>query len=317
MRLDARFIMAIDIDEQDVACLLSMAEMPDVDSISPMQGGWANTNVLLTLVDGSNVVLKAWDANTVEEVGRVIQRHAYLDAHGIPTPVPLELSSGNRHVERKGVAWALVPHYEGGLLGSDTDSLRSLGEVQARMHLIPIDDCFPEVYTMGFEFFKRVFALAEERDAWSPFLDLLHREAASLEPQIPHGLPSGILHGDLFPDNVIGSGGEVAAILDLEEAWIGPLAFDLVMSFVGFGWEDSEPLEGRWCALLEGYESVRPLTEVEWSALPHLNRYATLSIAAWRYWKHVMSRHDPNLAERYLEMVDRLDVPLPFLEAHS
>jgi homoserine kinase type II len=317
MQLDARFIMAIDINEQDVACLLSMAEIPEMDSISPMQGGWSNTNLLLTLVDGSNVVLKAWDGNTVEEVGRVIQRHTHLDAHGIPTPVPLELSSGNRHIELDGVAWALVPHYEGGLLGSDTDSLRSLGEVQARMHLIPINDCFPEVYTMGFEFFKKVFSLAEERDAWSPFLDLLRKEAESLEPRIPHDLPCGILHGDLFPDNVIGSDGEVAAILDLEEAWIGPLAFDLVMSFVGFGWEDGGPLEERWCALLEGYESVRALTEVEWSALPYLNRYATLAIAGWRYWKHVMSKPDSNLAERYLEMAGRLDVPLPFLEGHS
>ena len=317
MRPCRRSAVAIEVDEQDAGWLLSLSGLPELASMLPMQGGWDNTNLLLSLIDGTSVVLKAWDANTVEEVGRVIQRHTHLDAHGIPTPVPLELSSGNRHIERDGVAWTLLPHYEGGFLESDIDSLRSLGEVQARMHLIPINDCFPKVYTMGFEFFERVFALAEERDAWSPFLDLLRREAASLEPRIPHDLPSGILHGDLFPDNVIGSGGEVAAILDLEEAWIGPLAFDLVMSFVGFGWDDSEPLERRWRALLEGYESVRPLTEVEWSALPHLNRYATLSIAAWRYWKHVMSRHDPNLAERYLEMVDRLDVPLPFLEAHS
>ena len=309
--------MAIEVGERDAAWLLSLSGLPEVASMSPMQGGWDNTNVLLSLSDGTSVVLKAWDANTVDEVGRVIRRHSHLDGHGIPTPVPLKLEGGERHVERDGVAWTLLPHYEGGLLESDIDSLRSLGEVQARMHLIPINDCFPEVYTMGFEFFKKVFSLAEERDAWSSFLDLLRRKSESLEPRIPHDLPSGILHGDLFPDNVIGSGGVVAAILDLEEAWIGPLAFDLVMSFVGFGWEDSEPLEGRWRALLEGYESVRPLTEVEWSALPHLNRYATLSIAAWRYWKHVMSRHDPNLAERYLEMVDRLDVSLPFLEAHS
>jgi len=315
MRQCKRYTVAIEIDERDAAWLLSQSGLPEVASMAPMQGGWDNTNLLLSLVDGTSVVLKAWDANTVEEVVRIIRRHSHLDAHGIPTPVPLELSNGKRHIERDGVAWTLLPHYEGGLLGSDTDSLRRLGEIQARMHLIPVDGCFPEVYTMGFEFFGRVFALAEERDAWSSFLDLLCIEAESLEPRIPHGLPSGILHGDLFPDNVIGSGGSVAAILDLEEAWLGPCIFDLVMSFVGFGWENGAPRKERWQSLVEGYESVRRLSEEERLALPAMHRYATLAIAGWRYWKHNMIHPDPSLSERYSEMVDRLDVGFDFMGA--
>ena len=307
--------MAVEIDEQDAAWMVSLSGLPEVVSISPMQGGWDNTNLLLSLIDGTSVVLKAWDANTVEEVVRVIRRHSHLDAHGIPTPVPLELSSGNRHIERDGVAWTLMPHFEGGLLGSDTDSLRSLGEVQARMHLIPIDDCFPEVYTMGFEFFKRVLALAEEIDAWSSFLDLLRKESESLEPRIPQDLPRGILHGDLFPDNVIGGDGSVAAILDLEEAWLGPCIFDLVMSFVGFGWEFGAPSKERWRALVKGYESVRGLSEEERLALPAMHRYATLAIAGWRYWKHNLSQPDSSLSGRYSEMVDRLDVEFDFMGA--
>ena len=39
----------------------------------------------------------------------------------------------------------------------------------------------------------------------------------------------------------VGSGGKVTAILDLEEAWIGPRAFDLVMAYVGFGWKGDKP----------------------------------------------------------------------------
>ena len=309
--------MAIEVDEGDAAWLLSLSGMPEVSSMTPMQGGWDNTNVLLSLTDGTSVVLKAWDANTVDEVARVILRHSHLDDHGIPTPVPLRLEGGERLVERDGVAWTLLPHYEGGLLGSDADSLRSLGEVQARMHLVPIGDCFPEVYTMGFEFFEEVFALAEERNSWSPFLDVLRKESAGLRQRIPKDLPSGILHGDLFPDNVIGSGGDVVAILDLEEAWIGPLVFDLAMSFVGFGWHDNAPIGERWGALVEGYESVRELNAAELAALPDMHRYATLAIAGWRYWKHNLESPDPGLGGRYREMVERLDVPLPFLEGRS
>ena len=85
-----------------------------------------------------------------------------------------------------------------------------------------------------------------------------------------------------------------------------------MMAFVGFGWNEDEPLIDRWNALLEGYESIRPLTQDEKLALPALHRYATLSIAAWRYWKHVMTQPDEALKERYLEMAHRLDQQIDF-----
>jgi homoserine kinase type II len=307
--------MAFSIGEPDAVWLLSLTDLPELSSMTTLEGGWANTNSLLTLGDGSKVVLKAWNANTVDEVALVVGRHCHLDSHGIPTPVPIELDGGGMHAERGGVAWTLLPYFEGGLLGSDAGSLRSLGEVQARMHQIPPIDCFPEIYTMGFEFFDEIFALAEDRDDWSPFLDLLRDEATSLKRLLPEDLPPGVLHGDLFPDNVIGRGGSVAAILDLEEAWLGPCIFDLVMSFVGFGWEGREPSEDRWRALVEGYESVRGLSMEERVALPAMHRYATLAIAGWRYWKHNLSQPDPSLSDRHSEMVDRLDVGFDFMEA--
>jgi Ser/Thr protein kinase RdoA (MazF antagonist) len=116
----------------------------------------------------------------------------------------------------------------------------------------------------------------------------------------------------LFPDNVIGSEGRVSAILDLEEAWIGPMAFDLAMACVGFGWDGTVPVWERWKALFDGYQSVRKLTQDEVNSLPFLHHFATLSIAAWRFWKHNLSEPDEFLSDRYVEMVDRLSVEIDF-----
>ena len=310
--------MAIEVTLEDAEWMVGLAGLSGVDSVERLAGGWDNYNLRLELSDGTRLVLKLWQAqSSIEDVESVIQRHIWIDEHGIPTAVPLLLETGARYAERDGVAWTLLPYFEAGHLGSDAASLSSLGEIMARMHQAPSADCFPSEFRMGQELFERMFALAEERNDWSPFPGMLRGESEALRESIPAGLPQGILHGDLFPDNVLGSEGEVAAILDLEEAWIGPCAFDLVMAYVGFGWEDNEPVEERWQALLSGYQSVRSLTEDEWSALPDLHRYATLSIAAWRYWKHVMAQPDADLADRYLEMVERLDVPLPFLEART
>ena len=72
------------VTELEAGWLVSLAGFPEVRTIEPLQGGWDNTNVLLGLSDGSRVVLKVWNANTVEEVLRVIKRHCHLDRHGIP-----------------------------------------------------------------------------------------------------------------------------------------------------------------------------------------------------------------------------------------
>jgi len=303
--------MALEIGEQDAAWMVSLAGLPGIVSLQPMEGGWDNTNSLLCLDDGSKVVLKAWNSNSVDEVSRVVERHLHLQSNGIPTAVPLELNDKRLLRERAGVAWTLLPYFEGGHLGTDRDSLRSLGETQARMHLIPISECFPETYKMGFDFFEEVIELAGVKGDRSEFIETLTREGESLKSRVTGTLPIGVLHGDLFPDNVIGSG-SVDAILDLEEGWIGPLAFDLAMSFVGFGWQGGSPVESRWEALVEGYQSVRRLSEEEIGKLPDLHRYATLAIACWRYWKHNLSEPDANLAKRYVEMVDRLDVDFYF-----
>ena len=301
----------VDVGLDEANELLNRAGLPSVDSMEILQGGWDNTNILLTLTDASKVVLKVWNANTIEEVRRVVARHYHLDGHGIPTAVPIEFLDGELVVEKEGMAWTILPFVQGGMLGTDEESLKSLGQTLARLQQIPTADCFPDEYRMGWVLFEEMFEIADDTNSWSDFLISLKKESESLRNQIPADLPQGILHGDLFPDNVIGEG-SVAAILDLEEAFIGPCAFDLMMAFVGFGWNEDEPLIDRWDALLEGYESIRPLTQDEKLALPALHRYATLSIAAWRYWKHVMTQPDEALKMRYLEMTGRLEIGFDF-----
>jgi len=294
--------------------LLTLAGLPELESMSPLVGGWDNTNFLLRLEGGSEVVLKAWIANSVEEVSRVVQRHIHLDSNDIPTTVPLQLSNGGHFAERNSVAWTILPFVPGGMLGFDEDSLRSLGEVLCRMSSIPAADCFPENYRMGFDLFDEVISLSSGMGVSDPFVEMLSSQIAGIRRDFPSDLPMGILHGDLFPDNVIGSGGRVSAILDLEEAWIGPMAFDLAMACVGFGWDGTVPVWGRWKALFDGYQSVRKLTQEEVRALPFLHHFATLSIAAWRFWKHNLSEPDELLSDRYVEMVDRLSVEIDFSE---
>ncbi|MBI87775.1 MAG: hypothetical protein CMB67_01925 [Euryarchaeota archaeon] len=304
--------MRYEVTPEDAAWMLSLSSMPEAVSITPLQGGWDNTIVLLRLANGDEVVLKAWSSNSVEEVKRVISRHVHLHAYEIPTTVPISLDSGSLFAEKEEVAWTLLPYVSGGMLGKDCGSLRSLGEVMAKMHGIPCSEFFPEDYRMGFKLFEKVLEISKEKGIEDPFLDLLEKENSALLNAYPTRMPMGVLHGDLFPDNVLGKDGVVSAILDLEEAWIGPMIFDLMMAFVGFGWEEGKPQSNRWKSLVEGYQTVRVISEEELSELQLMHRYATLAIACWRFWKHNISVPDENLSLRHLEMVDRMGVDIDF-----
>ncbi len=301
-----------EVSSNDADELLIQAGLSGLNKIEPLDGGWANSNYILTLEDGSKVVLKVWDERPPEEIDLVLQNTLWLAKHGIPTPVPLTLNDGSNLVLKNGAAWMLMPYVEGGWLSSDYDSLVALGKIQAQLHEIPSPDKIRSSLSMGFVLWKKMFNLAEQQNLDSEFIDLLKMEMDTLQGGLFDSLPQGIIHGDLFPDNVLESNGEISAVLDFEEVCTGPKAFDLVMSFVGFGWENGDPIEERWTALLQGYESIRPLSNNEKMALCDLHRYATLSIAAWRYWKFVMLMPPSKNTNRYLEMVERLDKIPPF-----
>lgn len=276
-----------------------------------MTGGWGNSNYALTLGDGRKLVLKVWDGRSLEEVEYILSVTTYLSDNGVPTPSPIAFDDGGLMRVKDGLAWTLLPFFEGKWLESSPSSLYSLGRAQAMLHAVTPPDFMGSDFSMGHKLFEEMFSIADERGEWTGFLTMLKSESEALRGRFD-GLPRGVIHGDLFPDNVLESEEGDVSILDFEEVCHDLLAFDLVMTFVGFGWEDGEPVAERWDSILDGYQSIRALGDDELDALPDLHRLATLSIAAWRYWQFVINMPGTEHTDRYLEMVDRLDKRLPF-----
>ena len=119
------------------------------------------------------------------------------------------------------------------------------------------------------------------------------RQAEALEPGIaaavdtdlalfrtdwPTDLPKGIIHADLFPDNVLFLGDEVSGLIDFYFACNDFLAYDVAVMLNAWCFEangrEFDLVKGR--ALISGYESVRPLSQAERDALPILARGAAL-----------------------------------------
>ena len=300
-----------EVSFQDASDIIIAAGLSDLVNLEKLPGGWANSNYKLSLNDNTKRVLKIWDGQTLDEVDHLLSITTYLSDNGVPTPSPIPFSNGEFMVVKNGLAWTLLPFVEGAWLEPNDSSLYSLGRIQASLHLIESPVNLKEKFSMGNSLFDKLFSIADERNEWSDFLHMLKSESTILKQNIGE-LPRGIIHGDLFPDNILGTNDNVNSILDFEEVCYDILAFDLVMTFVGCGWENGEPVVERWEALLDGYQSVRMLSHEEMDSLSDLHRLATLSIAAWRYWQFVINLPNTEHTDRYLEMTARLNKPLPF-----
>ena len=98
--------MAVEVTLEDAEWMVGRAGLSEVASVQRLPGGWDNSNLKLDLVDGTSLVLKIWQAQkSLKDVRTVIQRHIWLDGHGVPTATPIVLEDGSRMAVRDGVAW--------------------------------------------------------------------------------------------------------------------------------------------------------------------------------------------------------------------
>ena len=301
----------INIDK--VGEILELADCSSLSKIEVLSGGWANSNYLVTCDDKTKVVLKIWREKTPDEVQEMNLNIDWIVKHGVSTPAPLKLKNGESMIVVDGFAWILIPFINAPWIVQDTASLNSLGLAISSLHAVPNAEHFGSSYSMGVDIWPELFERAESEDKWSPFLRMLEEEFIKSNEKIPSNLPKGAIHGDLFQDNILGHSGEVLAILDFEDMCFNILAIDLVVAFIGCCWIDEKPVEELWFSLLSGYESVRPLSPEERAALPELYRYASLSVAAWRYRKFILDEEDSEHAGRYLLMMKGLEESVEFL----
>ena len=122
-----------------------------------------------------------------------------------------------------------------------------------------------------------------------------------LEAALAAGLEQGVIHADLFPDNVFFLGDRLSGLIDFYFACNDALAYDVAVTLNAWCFESDHSFNvTKGQALLKGYQSVRPLAAAEREALPLLARGAALRFLLTRAydWLHTSSdalvnRKDP------------------------
>jgi homoserine kinase type II len=111
----------------------------------------------------------------------------------------------------------------------------------------------------------------------------LRQELAGLERDWPQRLPSGVIHADLFPDNVFFLANRLSGLIDFYFACTDAFAYDIAICLNAWCFEEDRSFNiTKGMALLSGYERVRRLSEAEVASMPTLARGAALRFALTR-----------------------------------
>jgi homoserine kinase type II len=293
-----------EVSEDDLTHLEAQYGIGQVTSLKGIAEGVENTNYLLA-AGTSTYILTLYERRVAaSDLPFFLGLMDHLAARGLTCPTPLRTRSGAMLTELAGRPAALVTFLEGvWLRNPNADHCWAVGAAMAKMHAA----------ATGFALTRRN---ALDHTGWRILGDALRPDAERVLPGLgpliadeldavsrdwPVGLPAGIIHADLFPNNVFFLGEHLSGLIDFYFACNDVLAYDLAIGLIAWCFDDAH----RWNAakgkaMVAGYQSVRQLSAPEYAALPVLARGAALRFLLTRAydWLHtadtaLVKRLDP------------------------
>ena len=280
----------------EAAAFLKGYDLGEVVSLQAISEGDENTNYRLE-TETARFVLTLFEGRTdAESLPFCLGITDHLGARDFPAARPLRNPSGDWVGALNGRPAALVEWLEGGWLRTPAPAqIAEAGSKLAELHLKAADFKASRVNPVG-------------PRAWQVLLDRCTQGATSVLDRglvadcrtalarigdpFTDDLPSGVIHADYFPDNVLFEHGHLSGVIDFYFGCNGPFAYDLAIALTAWGFDgDGREILGAVEAFRRGYEAVRPLVQSEMDALPGLGEAACLRFTLTRLHDRIF--HDP------------------------
>jgi homoserine kinase type II len=204
----------------------------------------------------------------------------HLAERGITCPQPVKNRQGGVLGKVAGRPAAIVTFLDGLWIRRPSPShCSAVGGALARLHLAGADFKQKRANALSIESWRPLYEHAKVRgdSVRQGLCSEIEMELDALEKSWPRRLPQGVIHADLFPDNVFFLGDKLSGLIDFYFACTDTLAYDVAVCLNAWCFESDHSYnvtKGR--SLLNAYGTVRALSEAERNALPVLARGAAM-----------------------------------------
>jgi homoserine kinase type II len=228
----------------------------------------------------------------------------HLAEHGLNCPLPVHDRAGLLLKTLAGRPAALVTFLDGiWLRNPQAKHCGELGSALAKLHHAGDGFTIPRRNALGVDGWRPLFArFASHADDIAPGLhDTIARELDFLEARWPRDLPAGVIHADLFPNNVFFLGDTLSGLIDFYFACNDAYAYDIAVCLNAWCFEAGHTFNAaKSRALLGAYNAGRPLSKNERAQMIVLARGAALRFLLTRAYDWIntpagalVTRHDP------------------------
>lgn len=268
------------ISSTQLAELLAAYEIGQLRELLPIQEGVENSNYLLSTTLGRFILTIYERRVDPRDLPFFLGLLQHLAERGLPCPLPVHGADGDILRQVAGKPASIVTFLGGRSVRRPTVAhCRMLGAALAALHLA--GQGFRLTRTNGLgpagwqDLAERCTARADE--VANGLSREMNEELAHLLAHWPADLPAGVIHADLFPDNVFFADGRISGLIDFYFACNDLFAYDLGICINAWCFEaDGAFNVTKARALVEGYRGVRPLSAAELDHLPLLARGSAL-----------------------------------------
>jgi homoserine kinase type II len=285
------------LSRAEIASVLAEYDVGEMTDFGGILEGIDNTNYWVATPRGRYVLTLFEKRVDPRDLPFFFAYMAHLSERGLCAPAPVSARSGAIIQQVAGRPAALVAFLDGRNIPDSQitpELCEGAGLLAARMHLAAQDFPLSKKNPMAFPAWKILFKKIQQRETnlYGDAVRAVAEEIAVLESNWPQELPEGVVHADLFPDNVFQKDGQVSGVIDFYFACTEFLAYDFAILANAWCFDaDSVFRQERFAALLRGYETVRPLSIAEKSHFQTLARGAALRFLVSRL--HDLVHHDP------------------------
>ena len=293
-----------EVSDDDLAEFIASYNVGGLLSYKGIAEGVENTNYLVHTEKGPYFLTIYEKRVAPADLPFFLGLMEHLAKAGINCPTPVRDAEGRMLRELAGKPAALVTFLEGvWIRRPQARHCWAMGQAMAQLHLAGRSFEPSRANALGIAGWRPLFATFRPRaEEVAPGLGAtIAQELDHLEAHWPAGLPEGIIHADLFPDNVFFLGDTLSGLIDFYFACNDAFAYDIAAALNAWCFETDHSFNvTKGQALLKGYQSARPLTPAERQAMPVLARGAALRFLLTRAydWLHTASdalvrRKDP------------------------
>ncbi|HEY4636552.1 MAG TPA: homoserine kinase [Rhodospirillales bacterium] len=277
-----------EVGDEELIAFAAEYDIGEVLSCKGIAEGIENSNFTLTTAKGTYILTLYEKRVKAEDLPFFLGLMDYLAAAGIPCPTPIHGRDG-RALRRLCGRPAAIVSYLAGMWPRRIlpEHCAELGRGLAELHLAGADFSMRRANDLSVGAWRPLLARSQTRadEVETGLAGELAAELDVLEAGWPNGLPTGVIHGDLFPDNVFFRARKLTGMIDFYFACTDMFAYDLAICLNAWCFEPDRSFNvTKARRMLTAYRKMREFSAAELKALPLLARGSAMRFALTRLY---------------------------------